>query len=242
MNDHAIAMSPAVDVPAPVAALIGRRFWQQVLDIAPLLTATDAQALEALAVERSLAGGDWIFTHRTPARTLVLLLEGSASLGHSDGAAMAPERVLHGPAWLDAASAWLGGATHTLDARALGAVRVVDLPRATLQALLLQRPTLAPGFLAALAQDVQRLSMQTHELLHKDANSRLAGWLFRHLRGPQMLLHLNERKRDIAAQLGMSPETLSRQMRQLSRRGLIEVNGYQVRVLDSDGLQRLAQA
>lgn len=235
-------MSPAVDVPTPVAAPIGRRFWQQVLDVAPLLTAADAQALEALAVERSLAGGDWIFTHRTPARTLVLLLEGSASLGHSDGAAMAPERVLHGPAWLDAASAWLGGATHTLDARALGAVRVVDLPRAALQALLLQRPTLAPGFLAALAQDVQRLSMQTHELLHKDANSRLAGWLFRHLHGPQMLLHLNERKRDIAAQLGMSPETLSRQMRQLSRRGLIEVNGYQVRVLDSDGLQRLAQA
>ena len=242
MNDHATATALAVDLAAPSPAPAGRRFWQQLLDAAPLLTAADAQALEALAVERVLASGDWIFTHRTPARTLVLLLEGSASLGHSDGAAMAPERVLHGPAWLDAASAWLPGTTHTLDARALGAVRVVDLPRLALQPLLVQRPALAPGFLAALAQDVQRLSLQTHELLHKDANSRLAAWLFRHLRGPQLLLQLNERKRDIAAQLGMSPETLSRQMRQLSRRGLIEVNGYQVRVLDSVGLQRLAQA
>ena len=47
---------------------------------------------------------------------------------------------------------------------------------------------------------------------------------------------------DIAAQLGMSPETLSRQMRQLIRLGLIEVRGYQVRVLDSAALARLAQA
>jgi hypothetical protein len=31
-------------------------------------------------------------------------------------------------------------------------------------------------------------------------------------------------------------------MRQLSHRGLIEVRGYQVRVLDGAGLQRLAQA
>lgn len=241
MNDQALATALATDVAAPVAAAIGRRFWQQVLDATPPLAAADAQALEVLAVERRLAGGEWIFTHRTPARTLVLLIEGSASLGQSDGAAMAPERVLHGPAWLDGASAWLPGATHTLDARALGAVRVAELPRSGVQLLLQQRPALAPAFLAALAQDVKRLSLQTHELLHKDANSRLAAWLFRHLRGPQPLLQLNERKRDIAAQLGMSPETLSRQMRQLSRRGLIEVNGYQVRVLDSTGLQRLAQ-
>jgi CRP-like cAMP-binding protein len=241
MNDHAIATAPAAAV-APAPAVIGRRVWQQLFGAAPLLSAADAQALDGLALERTLAGGDSIFTHRTPARSLVLLLEGSASLGHCDGAAMAPECVLHGPAWLDAASAWSSTAIHTLDARAISSVRIGELPRVALQGLLLQRPALAPAFLAALAHDVQRLSLQTHELLHKDANSRLAAWLYRHLRGPQTLLHLNERKRDIAAQLGMSPETLSRQMRQLSQRGLIEVNGYQVRVLDSAGLQQLAQA
>ena len=244
MNDHATAPALAVAAAdaAHVAAVIGRRIWQRLLDAAPGVSAADAQALDGLALERTVAGGDSIFTHRTLARSLVLLLEGSASLGHTDGVAMPPECVLHGPAWLDAASAWVPAATHTLDARAISAVRVGELPRAALQSLLLQRPALAPAFLAALAHDIQRLSLQAHELLHKDANSRLAAWLFRHLRGPQTLLHLNERKRDIAAQLGMSPETLSRQMRQLSQRGLIEVNGYQVRVLDSVGLAQLAQA
>jgi CRP-like cAMP-binding protein len=231
---------PAI-VPAATRSVPGRRLWQQLLDATPLLTSADAQALDALVTQRGLAAGDWIITHRTPARALVVLLSGTVSVGHSDGAAMAPERLLHGPAWLDAASAWLAGAAHALDARAVSAVQVAELPCAALQALLMQRPALAPGFLAVLAQEVQRLSLHTHELMHKDANSRLAAWLHRHLDG-QTTLHLNERKRDIAAQLGMSPETLSRQMRQLSHRGLIEVRGYQVRVLDGVGLQRLAQA
>jgi len=232
--------APLASSPAP-----GRRLWQQLLDDSALLTAAEAQALDALAMPRVLAPGDWVFTHRTVARSLVLLLEGTVSMGHSDGASMAPERLLHGPTWLDAASAWLVGATHALDARAIDTIRVVDLSRSALQALLMQRPSLASGFLAVLAEEVKRLSQHTHELMHKDANSRLAAWLHRHVQQPSAarpVLHLNERKRDIAAQLGMSPETLSRQMRQLSLGGLIEVRGYHVHVLDSAGLQRLAQA
>jgi CRP-like cAMP-binding protein len=249
MNDLATAppmpaRSPAV-VSAAAATAPGRAVWQLLLDGAPGLSAADASALDALAVQRQLAAGDWVFSHRTPARSLVLLLEGAVSLGHSDGAAMLPERLLRSPAWLDPSSAWLVGATHTLDARAVGAVRVAELPRAGLQPLLSERPALVAGFLAVLAAQVQGLALQAHELMHKDANSRLAAWLYRHLPalpGASARLQLNERKRDIAAQLGMSPETLSRQMRQLSRLGLIEVHGYEVRVLDLAALERLALA
>jgi CRP-like cAMP-binding protein len=242
MNDLVTAAPQPATAPAPPRSAPGRRVWQQLLDATPQLTPTDAQALGALATLRTVAAGEWVYTHRTPARALVLLLEGTVSVGHSDGAAMAPERLLHGPAWLDAASAWLAGQTYALDARALAlSVRVAELPRAGLQPLLVQRPALAACLLGVLADEVRRLSLQAHELMHKDANCRLAAWLQRRLDGAQTL-HLGERKRDIAAQLGMSPETLSRQMRQLSRGGLIEVRGYQVRVLDGPGLQRLAQA
>lgn len=233
--------SPAA--PAPPRPAAGRRLWQHLQAATPLLTPADAQALAALATRRTVAAGEAVFKHHSTALALVLLLEGSVSIGHSDGAAMAPERLLHGPAWLDAASAWVAGSLHSLDARTLAMpVQVAELPRDAVQALLMQRPALAPGLLAVLAEQVQELSLRTHELMHKDADSRLAAWLHRHLEGGQTQLHLRERKRDIAAQLGMSPETLSRKMRQLSHLGLIEVRGYQVHVLDGAGLERLAQA
>ena len=53
---------------------------------------------------------------------------------------------------------------------------------------------------------------------------------------------LSERKRDIASQLAITPETLSRLLRQLSRKGLIYVMGYTVKVLDVAALRRLAEA
>jgi CRP/FNR family transcriptional regulator, dissimilatory nitrate respiration regulator len=244
MNDLLTASPMTACSPAPPRPTRGRRLWQHLQAITPLLTAADAQALDAIAVQREVAAGDWVFTHMGAARSLVLLQSGTVSLGHSDGAPMAPEFVLHGPAWIDAASAWRIGATHALDARALTLARVAELPRAEVKALLLQRPALAPGLLSVLAEEVQRLSLHTHELMHKDASSRLAAWLHRHSQsapGATSTLHLSERKRNIAAQLGMSPETLSRQMRLLSQRGLIEVRGYHVLVRDSDGLHRLAQ-
>ena len=55
-------------------------------------------------------------------------------------------------------------------------------------------------------------------------------------------MQLSERKRDIAAQLAIAPETLSRMMRELKRKGLIEVHGYRIQLLDLPALQREAAA
>ena len=56
------------------------------------------------------------------------------------------------------------------------------------------------------------------------------------------MVKLAARKRDVASQLAITPETLSRLMRSFSRQGLIEVAGYNVRVIDPAGLARVAQA
>ena len=58
----------------------------------------------------------------------------------------------------------------------------------------------------------------------------------------QNIVRLADRKRDVASQLAITPETLSRLMRSFSRQGLIEVAGYDVRVIDPQALARLAQA
>ncbi|TXI30168.1 MAG: helix-turn-helix domain-containing protein, partial [Ottowia sp.] len=81
----------------------------------------------------------------------------------------------------------------------------------------------------------------------KDAEARGPEWLRRHAEpahdapGTQSVL-LRQRKRLIAAQLGIAPETLSRVLRQLRERSLISGSGRVLNLLDLNGLRALAGA
>ena len=218
--------------------------WQAVWG-PPKLNAAEIGALQAAAQTRNVRAGEMVLARREPARHLVMLWHGDVGLGHSsvDGP-FHLERTLRGPAWLDASSAWLGEG-YTRDARALTAVTVLELPCSAVRPLLEHQPALARRLLTALSRQIQDLAETAHDLMHKDAESRLAVWLMQHCDGAgetaqQAVVQLHERKRDIAAQLGITPETLSRMMRALSSKGLISVTGYTVRLLDLAALRRLA--
>lgn len=225
----------AVSVPPPV----GTCDWQALLGGATL-SAGELAALNRMVQARSLSAGAAVFRRGQEATSLVAVQSGNVGLGllRPDGS-FHLERTIHGPAWLDLASAWLGGG-HDQDARALGEARVLALPLVAVRELLLRQPAMVERLMTGLARSVHGLSGMTHDLMHKDAEKRLAAWLLQRSRG-QSELQLGERKRDIAAQLAITPETLSRMMRQLKLKGLIEVQGYAVRLLDEPALARLAE-
>ena len=214
------------------------------------LSVDELDDLVRIARVHAVAAGQTVFTRLGVAATLVALRSGEVALGFrtADGV-FRTERIVRGPAWLDPGSAWLAE-PRAMDAQALGAAVVVELPRDWLEARLAGHPDLAQRLIQVLAREVQALSANTHELMHKDAPARLAQWLFQRcepLEGGagatgQALVKLHERKRDLASQLAITPETLSRLMRSFMRQGVIEVSGYHVRVLDPAALGRLAQA
>jgi CRP-like cAMP-binding protein len=237
-----LPQAPRIPVAPAEPVMVGVR-WGDLFGT-PLPRA-DCDALEALAQLRGVAAGQTVFTHGERSRALVVLLGGDVAMGlATPGGTMRTERLVHGPAWLDASSAWLDRA-YVLDAVALTSVQVAELARAPLQALLDRRPQLAQRLLVSLACEVRRLTVHAHELMHKDAPARLATWLCERCQpgngaSNQVVVRLAERKSDIASQLGMTPETMSRLMRALSDQRLIEVEGYTVQVLDLRGLRRLA--
>ncbi|MDM4766710.1 Crp/Fnr family transcriptional regulator [Pelomonas sp. SE-A7] len=212
-----------------------------------LLGSTAAQPpllhqLDLLVARRQLEAGSNVLDRRLAATELVAVVEGGVGLGLLSTEGFQLERSVRAPQWLDLSSAWLGG-SYVQDARALERSTVIYIPVAALRPLIQREPTLQLALMQALAQQVHRLTAATQELMHKGAEKRLAAWLLQHRpagSNGSALLQLTERKRDIAAQLAIAPETLSRMMRELKRKGLIEVQGYRVRLLDVAGLEREA--
>lgn len=221
------------------------RVWNELLG-APALNTLELAALNTMARPRLVPQGGAVFTQQEPARSLVFVREGDAALGwRTAEGEFRVERPVRGPGWLDQSSAWID-ATHAIDARAVSALVVVELPREDVQALLGTQPQLARRLIASLAREVHSLAVNTHGLMHKDAPARFAQWLVDRCQPvadhPQRaVVRLGERKRDIASQLAITPETLSRLMRSLTRQGLIAVAGYTVNVADIDGLRRVAE-
>jgi CRP/FNR family transcriptional regulator, dissimilatory nitrate respiration regulator len=238
---HAAGGAAGADAPA----LPDARTWDLLFGT-PLLSVAEQQALSAVARVRPVAAGDEVFGHHDAARALVALHCGDVALGfRSADGAFHVERPVHGTAWLDQSSAWLGD-RHSKDARASGDAIVIELPREELQRQAELHPNLALRLVASLAREVQALAASTHELMHKDAPARFAAWLLQRCppvdpASRRAVIRLGERKRDIASQLAITPETLSRLMRSLSRQGLISVAGYTVQVLDLPGLRGIAQ-
>jgi CRP-like cAMP-binding protein len=223
-----------------------QRAWSALLGL-PAPSASECHLLDGLAKPRLVAQGQTVFSRGQPARALVALLDGEVALGFrtADGT-FRTERLVRGPAWLDLGSAWLADG-HAMDAQAWNLATVLELPRETLQPQIERNPGLARRMIQGLAREVQALTVNTHELMHKDAPARLAQWLHQRcepLNGNHgvAVVQLSDRKRDIASQLAITPETLSRLMRSFTRQGVIEVAGYTVRVLDVAALGRLAQA
>jgi CRP-like cAMP-binding protein len=150
--------------------------------------------------------------------------------------------VVEGPCWLEATSAVLN-LPHAVDAVAetevcLRRVSVLEFRRSLSDMSSQAQAVLHDVAMAHRQQTELAISRQA-----KDAEARCAEWLLRHARtGDQgaMAVQLQQRKRSIAAQLGIAPETLSRVLRHLRERSLISGSGRVLNLDDPIGLRSLA--
>jgi CRP-like cAMP-binding protein len=147
-----------------------------------------------------------------------------------------------GPGWLDATSAVLQ-LPPTVDAVAETAVSLRRVSLAQFQCVFSDSST----GMQAMLRDIAKAHRQQTDLavsrLAKDAEARCAEWLLRNADTSDKgdcAVHLQQRKRMIAAQLGIAPETLSRVLRHLRERRLISGSGRTVNLVDPMGLRSLA--
>ncbi len=170
---------------------------------------------------------------------------GRVARGLMDGGVLAHQLgAAEGPFWLEASAALLGLAS-VVDAVAETRVTLRRLPMAAFRNWLGGLPKATRGVLRDVALAHRQQTELAVSRLAKDAEARCAEWLLRHAEvGPQggLAVMLQQRKRMLAAQLGIAPETLSRVLRQLRERSLISVSGRVLSLVDPAGLRSLAGA
>ena len=168
---------------------------------------------------------------------------GRVALGLMEGEVMAHQLgVVEGPFWLEATAAVLN-LPSAVDGVAETPVTLRVVPLAQFQSSL----NALPQDIQTVLRDVARAHRQQTELavsrLAKDAEARCAEWLLRHAEPAGeagMSVMLSQRKRLIAAQLGIAPETLSRVLRHLRERRLITGTGRVLNLVNPTGLRSLA--
>ena len=204
---------------------------------------TFAQTIPPHAAQQIEVRGAVLLRRAMSSPWVVYLESGRVILGVMDGDSMGHQLgVVQSPCWLEATSAVLN-LPHAVDAVADTEVSLRRMPlpefRDSLEAM--------PATVQNVLHDVAVAHRQQTELavsrLAKDAEARCAEWLLRHAQTGDkgaMAVLLQQRKRSIAAQLGIAPETFSRVLRHLRERSLISGSGRILNLLDPSGLRSLA--
>ena len=179
-----------------------------------------------------------------PANKAIHLLTGRVAFGViEEGVLVHQLGAVEGPFWLEAAAAMLG-LPHAVDVMAESSVTIQTMPLAQFRSQLKNLPEAVHTLMLDLAK-AQRQQIEVGvSRLAKDADARFAEWLLRHSEPADaqgnLAVILQDRKRLIAAQLGIAPETFSRVLKHLRDRKLISGSGRVLKLLDPIGLETLA--
>jgi CRP-like cAMP-binding protein len=220
----------------------------QVLQTVPLLGGVpeaDLRALAAFARERSVPKGGVILSQGAPGDALYLIRTGQVKVAviAEDGrevilSVMAPGSFFGEMALLDDEPR----SAHVI---AMSPSTLLQLRREDFRARLRASPDLSVALLRELSHRLRRADDTITSLMLLDVNGRVAHLLLElareeggnaHTRIARRLTHAS-----IGQMVGASRETVSRTMRNLVLRNVIEVTRREIRLMDPDALRRAAQ-
>jgi CRP/FNR family transcriptional regulator len=140
----------------------------------------------------------------------------------------------------------IGTGQHTVSAVALEDSEVCEIPFARLQELVMQVPVLLQQFHRTMSREIQREQSVMLFLSHMRAEQRLALFLL-NLSGryaqrgySSTSFQLRMSREDIGGYLGLTVESVSRQLARLKSDGLIALNNRDLRILDRSRLEALS--
>ena len=213
----------------------------------PLFGELDDAALARLAercVARTVRAGHVLFTTGEECRGLYIVESGRVRIYRTSPEGR--EQVLHveGPGRTVAELPLFDGGPYPASAVTIEETRLVFLPRADFEHLYRTHPDIAQAVIRALGRRLRHLVHVTETLAFRDVAARLAllfvGYADRAGRSTEagVELTLDRTQEELALEIGAARESVSRALKQLRRKGLVQPLGRdRVLIPDVDRLR-----
>lgn len=186
--------------------------------------------------------GKIIFLEQDKAKGFYIVVRGSIKI--SKISMEGREQILHifGPGEPFGEVAVFTGQPFPANAEAIAKTRLLFFPKEAFVNLISKNPSLSLNMLGVLSKRLRQFTIQVENLSLKEVPGRLATYLVLLSEEQKTidLVILNISKVQLASLLGTIPETLSRIFAKMSANNLIEVDGKNIKLLDINGLQELA--
>lgn len=200
----------------------------------PIFADLDESTLVRLAercVSRTVGPGHLLFTAGEECRGLYIVESGSVRIYRTSPEGK--EQVLHveGPGRPVAELALFDGGAYPASATTIEETRLVFLPRADLELLYRTHPDLADAIIRGLGRRLRHLVHVAETLAFRDVAARLAlllvGYAERAGRDTPAgtVVPLKRTQEELAIEIGAARESVSRALKQLRQRGLIQPSG-----------------
>jgi CRP/FNR family transcriptional regulator len=211
----------------------------------PLFSAMGQAELAGLVracLVRNFQAGLQVFRPGQPAESFYVILAGKVKIFKTS--AQGDEQILHlyGPGQTFGEAAMWAGIDYPAGAQTLSEATLLVVRRAALKVLLKKDPDLALAMMAGLAGKLREFNQLIAQLSLRDVPARTAEVLLQMagLAGCDSF-KLPQSKRQLAAQIGTVPETLSRALQKLKAANLIAVRGANITILDRPAMENLVR-
>ncbi len=199
------------------------------------------EALVRIAVRHSCRKGERIFSEGDEGTGFYVVVSGRVKIFKvsTEG----KEQILHlfGPGESFGEVSVFTGQGFPADAVTAAQTTLLFFPRLAFSALIKRDPALALNMMASLSRRLMQFAGLIEDLSLKEVPGRLAKYLlFLSDKDGDGGVELDVSKGQLASLLGTIPETLSRILAKMNRRGLIRSRGAQLRIIDRRGLEEIA--
>ncbi len=209
------------------------------------LSAAHQAEVASFARPARVEAGEFLVRAGEPTSRLFVVHEGQLKVSRRSESGHETVLSLLGPGDVGDEVTFLTGARPESDAVAVRPSSVCVFDHADLAALLGRYPQIGVGMLRTLAAKLSSTQRMLAAITSADVGSRVAAYL---LDAPtkweasgEAVVRLPMSKKDIAAYLGTTPETLSRRLAEFERAGLVTLRpGRDIVIRDPGGLEKRA--